>query len=116
MLYPAPLTNLLLSFGWIALVLAGILRMLKNSDFHRYAKENPVEVGFALPYMLLIFCYNYPVFARSNFPRFIIPALPMVFVALDNWLPRNRTVIWALGVAMPILAALSALGIRNVIP
>lgn len=114
-LYPAPLTNLLLSFGWIALVLAGLLRMAKKTEFHRYTKEHPVEILFALPYTLLIFCYNYPVFARSNFPRFIIPVLPIVFVALATWLPRNRRVIWALGAVMPTLAALSALGIRNVI-
>ena len=112
-LYPAPLTNLLLSFGWIVLVLAGLLRMIKNSDFHSYAKEHPVEILFALPYTLFVFCYNYPVFARSNFPRFIIPALPIVFVALATWLPLKRRVIWALGVVMPTLAALSALGIRH---
>jgi hypothetical protein len=112
-LYPAPLTNLLLSFGWIVLVLAGLLRMIKNSDFHRYAKEHPVEILFALPYTLFVFCYNYPVFARSNFPRFIIPALPIVFAALATWLPLKRRVIWPLGVVMPTLAALSALGIRH---
>lgn len=114
-LYSAPLTNLLLSFAWIALVLAGLSRMIRKSDFHRYAKEHPVEILFALPYILLIFCYNYPVFARSNFPRFIIPALPLVFVALANWLPRSRRAVWVLGVVMPTLAAFSALGIRNVI-
>jgi hypothetical protein len=89
--------------------------MAKKTEFHRYAKEHPVEILFALPYTLLIFCYNYPVFARSNFPRFIIPVLPIVFVALATWLPRNRRVIWVLGAVMPTLAALSALGIRNVI-
>jgi hypothetical protein len=88
--------------------------MIKSPDFRRYAKEHRVEVLFAIPYLLLIFCYNYPVFARSNFSRFVIPALPIVFVALSRWLPRNRGVIWGLGVVMPILAASSALGIRNV--
>jgi hypothetical protein len=113
-LYPAPFTNLLLSFGWILLVVAGFVQMIKSPDFRRYAKEHRVEVLFAIPYLLLIFCYNYPVFARSNFPRFAIPALPIVFVALSRWLPRNRGVIWGLGVVMPILAASSVLGIRNV--
>lgn len=114
-LYPAPLTNILLSLTWIALVLAALLRMINNSDFHGYAKEHPVEILFALPYTVFVFCYNYPVFARSNFPRFMIPALPIVFVALATWLPRKRSVIWALGLVMPTLAALSALGIRNII-
>jgi hypothetical protein len=113
-LYPAPFTNLLLSFGWILLVIAGLVLMIKSPDFRRCAKEHRVEVLFAIPYLLLIFCYNYPVFARSNFPRFVIPALPIVFVALSRWLPRNRGVIWGLGVVMPILAASSVLGIRNV--
>jgi hypothetical protein len=113
-LYPAPFTNLLLNFAWILLVVAGFARMIKSPDFRRYAKEHRVEVLFAIPYLLLIFCYNYPVFARSNFSRFVIPALPIVFVALSRWLPHNRGVIWGLGVVMPILAASSALGIRNV--
>jgi len=113
-LYPAPWTNLALDFGWIALVLAGILAMMFDSTFREYAKRNPVEVWFAGMYLMAVFCYNYPVYARSNFARFAIPALPIVYVALSRWTPHDRRILWALGAVSPVLAAASALGIRNV--
>ena len=82
--------------------------------FREYAKQNPVESLFAALYLLAVFCYNYPVFARSNFARFAIPALPIVFIALSRWVPQDRRILWGLGVVSPVLAAASALGIRNV--
>ena len=113
-LYPAPWTNVALDFGWIALVLAGILAMSLDSKFRDYASNNPVEVLFAALYLLAVFCYNYPVFARSNFARFAIPALPIIFVALSRWVPQDRRILWGLGIVSPVLAAASALGIQNV--
>jgi hypothetical protein len=114
LLYPAPWTNLTLDFGWIALVLTGVLAMWFDQRFREYAKQNPVEGLFAVLYLLAVFCYNYPVFARSNFARFAIPALPIVFIALSRWVPQDRRIVWGLGVVSPVLAAASALGIRNV--
>jgi hypothetical protein len=43
--YPAPLTNLVLSFFWIALVLLGMGMML-SSNFRKYAKSYPNEAIF----------------------------------------------------------------------
>ena len=113
-LYPAPWTNLALDFGWIALVVAGVVAMVFDATFRDYAKQNPVEVLFAAMYLLAVFCYNYPAFARSNFARFAIPSLPIVYVALSRWMPQDRRILWALGTISPVLAAASALGIRNV--
>ena len=96
-------------------MLAGAMAMFLNPQFRNYARDNPVEVLFAVPYLVLVFFYNYPVFARSNFARFAIPTLLIVFVALARWIPQNRRILWGLGVVRPILAAASALGIRNVL-
>ncbi len=115
MLYPAPWTNLMLSFGWIVLVLAGTIMTFFDSNFRDYARNNPVEILFVVPYLFLIFSYNLPAFARSNFARFVIPVLPIVFVALSRWMPRDRRILWALGFLCPILAAASAIGIKNVV-
>lgn len=114
-LYPAPWTNLVLDFGWIALVCTGALAMWLNPEFRDYAKQRPVEVLFAVPFLFAVCCYNYPVFARSNFARFAIPVLPMIFIAHSHWLPKDRRILWALGSLSPVLAACSALGIRNVV-
>ncbi len=115
LLYPAPVTNLALSFGWILLVLAGITRMFFDPTFKAYVRKNPAEILFAAPFLLFVFSYNYPVFARGNFARFAIPALPLIFLALSYYMPKDRRLLWALGILAPILAAGSALGIRNVI-
>jgi len=114
-LYPAPWTNLALSFLWILLVVSGLAAIFFNARFRDYARRNPTEILFAAPYLLLVFCYNYPVFARTNFARFAIPVLPFIFLALSRWIPKDRRVLWLLGAATSVLAAASALGIRNVI-
>jgi len=113
MLYPAPLTNLALSFGWILLVVLGVVAMVSRSEFRTYSRDHPVEAIFLVPYLWCIFSYNYPVWARSNFARFAIPILPFVLLALDRWIPRDRRLLWFLGLVTPVLAACSASGIAN---
>ena len=112
MLYPAPWTNLILSFSWIALVVAGTAAMFSR-DLRKFWRTNPGEAVFCGLYLLAIFCYDYLVWARSNFMRFSIPVLPFVFFALLRRLPKDRRVLWCLGVLAPVLAACSAIGIRN---
>jgi hypothetical protein len=111
---PAPWTNLILSFGWIFLVLIAIVVMIRSERFREYACAHPVEMLFLIPYLWCLYTYNYPHWARGNFPRFSIPILPFVLIALDRWVPKDRRVLWALGVVMSVLAAASALGVANV--
>jgi hypothetical protein len=114
-LYPAPLSNLVLTFGWIFLVLIAMVAMLWTQHFRSYAREHVPEIVFAAPYLLSLYCYNYPVWARGNFPRFAIPIIPFVFLALGRWLPKDRRILWALAPVTAVLAASSAIGIRNVV-
>jgi len=113
--YPAPWTNLILSFGWIALVVAGVVVMLRSERFRSYCKTNPAEACFLAPYLWCMFTYNYPSWARSNFARFAIPILPFLFVSLYRWLPKDRRIVWGLGAVCAVLAACSALGLVNVV-
>ena len=112
MTYPAPWTNLALSFSWIFLVLVGTCMMF-SARFREYARKYPNEVIYSALYLVTLFCYDYLIWARSNFMRFAIPVLPFVFYALLGWLPRKRPVLWFLSAASGFLAACSALGIRN---
>jgi hypothetical protein len=114
-IYPAPWTNLVLSSGWILMVVVAVIVMLRSSKFRDYCRTHAVETLFLVPYLCCLFTYNYPMWARSNFARFAIPILPFVFFALYRWLPKDRRVLWALGVVSPILAASSALGVVNVL-
>ena len=114
LVYPAPWTNLVLTFSWIALVLAGVCAMF-SWDYRRYASANPHEAVFASLFLIAIFCYDYLIWARGNFMRFSIPVMPFVFFALLRWLPKDRRILWFIGMVASFLAACSAVGIRNVL-
>ncbi len=113
--YPAPISNLVLSFSWILLVLAGNIAMFSTQTFRDYARRYPTETIFAALYLISLYSYNLPVFARSNFARFAIPILPFIFLALWRWLPKDRRILWTLTVVSPVLAAVSAVGLKNVL-
>ena len=113
-LYPAPLSNLLLTFAWIFLVLISVAAMLMTPQFRAYARQHLPEIVFAAPYILSLYCYNYPMWARGNFSRFAIPIIPFVLLALRKWLPSDRRLLWVLAPLMAALAASSAIGIQNV--
>jgi len=114
-LYPAPVSNLVLTFGWIIFVLIAIVAMCSTRSFRNYARVHVAEIIFAAPYLLSLFCYNYPVWARGAFPRFAIPIIPFVFIALRRWLPDDRRLLWFLAPVTAVLAASSAIGIQTVI-
>lgn len=113
-LYPAPWTNLIFTFGWIAIVTAACILMATSREYRSYAGRFPVEAIFAALFLLSVYCYNYPYWARGSFPRFIVPALPFVLLALFRWIPKDRRLLWALGFITPLLAAASAIGVLNV--
>jgi len=111
---PAPATNLVLTWGWILFVLAGLFALALTKDCRRYWRTRPSEMIFAVSYLIFIFTYNSPHWVRGSFPRFAIPILPFVLLAFKKWLPRDRRLLWGLAVVSSILAACSAVGVRNV--
>jgi hypothetical protein len=110
-----PWTNLIFSFGWIFLVSGAVIVMAKSAQFRAYCRTHMVETLFLVPYLWCLYTYNYPHWARGNFARFAIPILPFVFLSLYRWLPKDRRILWPLGVVSSILAACSAIGVVNVV-
>jgi hypothetical protein len=109
-----PWTNILLTLGWVILVVLGAAMMSKK-EFRQYARQHPPEVLFALLYIAFLVTYNSSRWVGAEFPRFAIPVLPFVLLSLARWRPDDRRVLWLLACVTPVLAAASALGIRNVI-
>jgi hypothetical protein len=110
---PAPWTNLGLTWGWILFVLAGFLALVLAKDYRTHWRTRPAEMFFAVSYLVFIYTYN-SYWVRGSFPRFAIPILPFVLLALNKWLPKDRRLLWGLAVASSLLAAFSAIGIRTI--
>jgi hypothetical protein len=108
-----PLTNTLLTLGWVVFVLAGFLAMSRKG-FRPYIAEHRPEFLFAFLYFAFLFTYNSG-WARPEFPRFAIPLLPFALAALEPWVPKSRFVLYPACVVGSVLAACSAIGIRNVL-
>jgi hypothetical protein len=113
-LYSAPWTSLTLSFAWILVVSAAVI-VATSKSYRAYVREFPVENIFAALYLLSVYCYNYPYWARGSFPRFVIPVIPFVLFAFLPRIPKDRRLLWALAIIMPALAAISAIGLRSVL-
>jgi len=110
-----PWTNLILTSGWIAFILVGLVAMCRK-DFRPYFREYRAEGIFALLYITFLFTYNSQAWARADVVRFAIPVLPFVLLSLRDWIPRQRVIVYSLGILCAGLAACSAIGIRNVFP
>jgi hypothetical protein len=111
----SPLTNLALTLGWVGFVIAGLVFALKSGQWWRYGSKYQAEIVFVSLYTLALYTYNSPGWSRSNFPRFAIPILPWTLFFLRRFIPQERRVVALLAVVAPVLAAASAVGIRNVV-
>jgi hypothetical protein len=61
-LYPrtTPWAKLVLIYGWIILILLGIIAMFTTKAFREFARSYPVEALFAVIYGIFIYSYNSP--------------------------------------------------------
>ena len=112
----APWTNLALTLSWILFLLVAMVVAIRSGEFLRYARIHTAEACFVFLYCLALYTYNAPGWSRSQFPRFALPMLPWALFFLKRYIPRNRSVVWALAVITPSLAAASAVGIRQTLP
>jgi hypothetical protein len=112
--YRGPWTNVALTGGWIGFSFVGLCNMGVKLYRDR-ALKHLNEWIFAITYVIFLFSYNSLEWARWDFPRFVIPAIPLLLFSINKWLPKSRYVIYPLCVVSSILAACSAIGIRNVL-
>lgn len=109
-----PWTNLLLNYGWVVLTLLGLVAIITNSNFHAFGRSHPVEALFAVSYLAFLFTYSAS-YTLGAFPRYVLPALPLLLVALDPWIPKTKWLLWSIAIVSPILSAVSAIGINYVL-
>ena len=115
LIHSVPWTNLVLTWGWIGFVVCGVIAMSLTTYYREFSKSHMVEASFAALYLLATFSYNLPYWARGSFPRFAIPIVPFVLLGLFSWLPKSHYVLWSVSILSPVLAACSAIGIKNIV-
>jgi hypothetical protein len=94
---------------WIMLLVLGVMAMLRTEPFRDYARTHLVEMIFGGLYITLLFTYNSP-WARIAFPRYVIPVIPFMVLALLPWIPKDRRLLWAFGVLSAMLSAAETYG------
>ncbi len=99
--------ELLPGIFWLAVAAAAILAAIRNRGFREYVRTHPVESVTAGLYLLFLFSYN-SVYARTDFPRFLVPILPVCLLAVHPWLPKRRALLWAGGAVCGVLAGAAA--------
>jgi hypothetical protein len=126
-LFRPPLTNVALSYFWIALITTGIVLFSFSSACREYRMNYPVEFVFAALYTLAVCCYNYPQWALGSFARFSIPSIPFALIGWREFVSKSERInmswlaskidplVWTAAVVFPALAACSAYGIRNLL-
>lgn len=108
-----PLANMIKIAAWVAFTLAGVAAMIFTERFRRFARERRMEAIFAALYLLVLFSYNSPRWNWAEFPRFVVPVIPFLLIALKHWLPKHRAVLWSAGAVSALLAAASAINVRH---
>ena len=109
-----PVTNLILSLGWVGFIVLGMVRFLRDLKKSGYWASNPAEVLFSIGYLAMICCYNAPYWALGNFARFAIPVVPFATLGWLPQMPKSRWFLRVLAVISPALAACSSIGITEV--
>jgi hypothetical protein len=94
---------------WIILLVLGVVAMLRAEPFRNYARTHLVEAIFGGLYITLLFTYNSP-WARIAFPRYVIPVIPFMVLALLPWIPKDRRLLWAFGLLSAMLSAAETYG------
>ncbi len=112
--YRGPWTNVILTGTWIGFAILGFCRI--TAKIYRHGlPQHPAEEIFVLSYVMFLFCYNSLEWARWDFPRFVIPAIPLLLLSCNRWLPKSRWVVYPLCAISATLAACSTVGIQNVL-
>jgi hypothetical protein len=83
--------------AWVLFAVAGIIKMAIDKGFRSYAKQYPAEAFFAGIYGLFLLSYNVPYWSWLHFPRFVIPLVPFLILVFIDRFPRDRRIIWAVG-------------------
>jgi hypothetical protein len=110
---PAPISNLVLSFGWIFLILVAIVRMARYR-ISQLRAQPPGRDDFSDPLSVDSLCVQLSALGSRQLRALRDSHSPLRAAGAVCWIPKDRRILWGIAVLSSILAAASAIGIANV--
>jgi hypothetical protein len=96
--------NLAKTLVWMTFTLAAIVAAVRQPATRGTMREHPVEWIFGAIYIASFFFFP-AWWIEGEYPRYLVPVIPMLLIALRPWLPSDRRLIWTVGLLSVTLAA-----------
>ena len=68
---------------------------------------------FAALYLAFFLVYNYTGVV-AGFSRFVLPIVPLLLVAWERWIPRDRRLFWVMAVLTACLASAEVVSLKAI--
>lgn len=107
-------TLVVLSLLWLVVMVVAVTRLWLPRSRLPTCAAAPCEVLFASMYALFLVSFNAPSYIAVSLPRYLLPVLPLLLVALSDWIPWDRRVLWAGTLLSALLASAAIVGFKNV--
>jgi len=96
--------NLVKTLTWMTFTAGGIIAAFWRREMRESMRTVPVEWIFAAMYVVS-FLFFPAWWIEGEFPRYLAPVIPLLLIALRPWLPKDRRVIWIVGLLSVTLSA-----------
>ena len=96
--------NLAKTLAWMSVTLAAIIAAVRRPEMRAALTRDRVEWLFATIYVASFLLFP-AWWIEGEFPRYLVPVIPMLFVALRPWLPSDRRILGTIGILSATLAA-----------
>jgi hypothetical protein len=96
--------NLAKTLAWMSFTLAAIIAAVRRPEMRAAMKRDRIEWLFATIYIASFLLFP-AWWIEGEFPRYLVPVIPMLFLALRPWLPSDRRILGTIGILSATLAA-----------
>lgn len=96
--------NLVKTLVWTSCTFLALIAAVGRLEIRQSLRLRPVEWMFAMFY-LASFLFFPAWWMEGEYPRYLVPVIPLIFVALRPWLTEKRQILWIGGLLSVTLAA-----------
>jgi hypothetical protein len=97
--------NVFKTAAWTSITLAALAAAIFRKEMRSTLRSAPVEWIFGATYTAS-FLFFPAWWIEGEYPRYFGPVVPLCLVALQPWLPERKSLVWMIGLACVLLAAI----------